>query len=105
MKSVVMWFYSTELLNFCIFLVDAAWMNAQYYLRSHPQFNNLEQLSQLGIPFLTTVHVGITVLATAITASCDNILRNIYILGCFTPIYILGKMFCVNTCINEDTYV
>ena len=47
-------------------LVDAAWMNAQYYLRSHPQFNNLEQLSQLGMTFLTTVHVGITVLATAI---------------------------------------
>ena len=56
-------------------LVDAAWMNAQYYLRSHPQFNNLEQLSQLGITFLTTVHVGITVLATA---SYDNILTDKY---------------------------
>ncbi|XP_056000077.1 PX domain-containing protein kinase-like protein isoform X2 [Ostrea edulis] len=27
---------------------DAAWMNAQYYLRSHSQFSKLEQLNQLG---------------------------------------------------------
>ncbi|XP_061187370.1 probable inactive serine/threonine-protein kinase slob2 [Saccostrea echinata] len=27
---------------------DTAWMNAQYYLRSHSQFNKLEQLNQLG---------------------------------------------------------
>lgn len=27
---------------------EATWMNAQYYLRSHPQFNRLKQLPQLG---------------------------------------------------------
>lgn len=39
--------------GFCLMLilissVEATWMNAQYYLRSHPQFNRLKQLPQLG---------------------------------------------------------